>query len=482
MGSPVQRATVALVALLVPALLVPAALAATPARRGLADLRPVASRGLADLRRLPLTGVADRIRARQRAHRAAPRISGTARVQAGGRWTARNRPPVYWVSGAVWRAAVTAVVTGVLPLAPETEGGKGSAIGASGRAVGAVEGRGDLPTAEAPVGAEAPPPAEAPAAEAPPAEAPVGETSPPVEETPAEAPGEGEAVEEEPAPSEKAAGEAPLEAGGEVPAQPEDPQLPGASESPALPESPEASEGPGVLLFDGEHVGGESFYLEVCRRERISEVPDPLGSGATVLDFDVLDTDVHGSPTCQGSGTATENPRAMAITPGFIESGDEFWLRTEFLIPEGFPSVPQWLTLVEIFGPPFENDSPWHFQVDDDEFRFQRNATYEFDVPWNAPEVKGRWIELMTHERFGEQGFLEMWVDGKKVEFFATKLRNPRREPESERLEMATMDRSNDEGPNSVRIGQYRKAGMFDEGSIYYRFVKVGTTRESVGG
>jgi hypothetical protein len=230
------------------------------------------------------------------------------------------------------------------------------------------------------------------------------------------------------------------------------------------------------ILFEGAHIA--DFAEPIAKPGAISEVPDPLGSGRPVLMFTVHDDDIIGKDTPEEPG----NPRAQLPSPTFIESGDEFWLRSKLLIPASFPSVPDWMTLVSVFGAPFDGTSPWRFEVNDDEFIYQRNNTYGSDIPWAAPLIKGSWVEVMLHERFGKEGWLEFWFNGTKVKFFGPESWNPGEHPETEKLEMATMDSSNDESPNSVRIGQYRKRHMFEVGSIHYQFIKVGTTRESVGG
>jgi hypothetical protein len=234
------------------------------------------------------------------------------------------------------------------------------------------------------------------------------------------------------------------------------------------------------ILFEGSHVRNFDFLME-CG-EAIRDVVDPLGSGRTVIDFTVHNSDNvgnEGEPGC----TPTTNPRAEALTDEFIEAGDEFWLRGKFLIPIGFPSVPKWMMLAEIYGEPFGGTSPWRMAIQEDEFRFQRNATYGWDIPWGAPEVKGTWNEFMIHERFGHDGWLEFWWNGIKQKFFGPSgWYNPRKEPATENLAMETMDFSNDAAPNSLRIGQYRASNMFEVGSIYFQFIKMGTSRESVGG
>jgi hypothetical protein len=246
------------------------------------------------------------------------------------------------------------------------------------------------------------------------------------------------------------------------------------------------------ILFEGQHVNGELFYLQQCEPGRITEVPDPLGSGQTVMKFTVFDSDVESNPACvdeHGHPTETPNPRAEAITPAFLEAGAEVWLHEKFLIPAGFPYVTQWMVLSQIFGPPTEGSPPWAFYLDgeeeleQDEFRYQRNATYKFDIPWSSAPITGSWVDLLLHIKYAKAGWVEMWFNGSQVTFFGPSgWYNPDKHPETQKLEMETIDESNDEGPGVIHIGQYRKAGMFEVASTYFQFLKVGTTSESVGG
>jgi hypothetical protein len=88
------------------------------------------------------------------------------------------------------------------------------------------------------------------------------------------------------------------------------------------------------------------------------------------------------------------------------------------------------------------------------------------------PLVKGSWITVLLHERFATDGWVEMWINGQQVSFFGRETK----------LNMQTIDGSNGGGPNSARISQYRQKGMFETGTLYYGPLKIGTTRESVGG
>ncbi len=205
----------------------------------------------------------------------------------------------------------------------------------------------------------------------------------------------------------------------------------------------------------------------------ITEVPDPLGSGETVFQMTVNNKDV--API-----TPTDNPRAQALSPSMIKPNEEFWLQTKFMLPQDMPSIPGWMSLVAIYGAPFDGSGPWGVAITENEFRFQRNSTYNWDIPWRAPLIKGAWVTVTLHEKFGSDGFVEMWIDGHQINFFPKGNYNPNHEAETEHLSMQTMDASNDEGLNAAKIMQYREANMFETGTVYFGALKLGTSRASV--
>src|ERR1044072_6543381 len=200
-------------------------------------------------------------------------------------------------------------------------------------------------------------------------------------------------------------------------------------------------------------------------RGATSELTAPAGSGETSFQMAVDEDDVY--PV-----TPTDNPRAQALSPEIINPGDEFWLQTKFMLPQALHTVDGWKALVSIYGAPFNGSSRWQIEVTKNEFHWQRNDTYDWDIPWRMPLVKGRWVTVLLHERFANEGWVEMWIDGQEVNFFGN----------DPRLEMQTMDSSNDGGPNAAKIMQYREAGMFGSGSVYFGPLKIGKTRASVGG
>jgi hypothetical protein len=220
---------------------------------------------------------------------------------------------------------------------------------------------------------------------------------------------------------------------------------------------------PSDLLFDGSRIA--NFDELQAAPNAITEVPDPAGSGELSFQMNVSESDVY--PV-----TPTENPRAQALSPPIIDAGDEFWLKTKFMLPEEMPTIDGWMSLVSIYGAPFNGSSPWQIEATEDELLWMRNETYDWDVPWRMPLVKGRWITVLLHERFGSDGFVEMWIDGQPVSFFGRE----------QHLAMQTMDASNNEGANAAKIMQYREAGMFDSASVYFGALLVGKTRASVGG
>ncbi len=250
------------------------------------------------------------------------------------------------------------------------------------------------------------------------------------------------------------------------------PPATGTTSPPASSTTPPNSE----LLFSGSRI--RDFAMLQAAPNAITEVPDPLGSGETVMKMTVNDGDV--API-----TPTENPRAQAISPDIINQGQEFWISAKFLLPADFPAtVPGWMSLISVYGAPYAGSSPWCVGIAGNNLEWDRNASYNWDTPWKAPLVRGQWTTLLVHERFASDGFIEMWINGTPITFFANNSTsyNPSRQAATEHLEMKTVDGSNGGGTNSVRISQYRQKGMFQTATVYWGGVKVGTSRTAVGG
>lgn len=227
------------------------------------------------------------------------------------------------------------------------------------------------------------------------------------------------------------------------------------------------------LLFSGSRIS--DFEANQSAPGAVSEAPDPTGGSGRALQMTVGDDDV--API-----TPTSSPRAQLTTPSVIDPGDEFWWSGRFYLPENFPGkVPQWLNVIEgAYGAPFDGTPPFEIEVVGDQLRWQRNDTYDWDIPWEMPLVRGRWISYLVHQRFAADGFVELWIDGQQVTFFEDSSNNPNREAPTQHLEMATRDHSNDGGPNFLVLQNYREARMFGSVTLYHGATRVGPTRDSV--
>jgi hypothetical protein len=219
------------------------------------------------------------------------------------------------------------------------------------------------------------------------------------------------------------------------------------------------------------------FWLRQCAPGAITEAPDPAGSGKSAFKLTVSDQDVY--PI-----TPTENPRAEMLSPSTIVAGDELWWSAKFFLPADFPAwTPNFVTLLQgPYGRPWDGPPPFHIEVNGGVLKWQRNSTYNWDIPWQVPLIRNRWVSVMIHERFASDGWIEMWVDGQPIAFFGSGTYNPSHHAATQRLEMATQDRSNDESTSSIYEMSYRKKGMFPSLTVYQGPLTIGKTRASVEG
>lgn len=230
----------------------------------------------------------------------------------------------------------------------------------------------------------------------------------------------------------------------------------------AQPAPPPTEEPPaetaGKVLFNGDQI--KDFPgVQRAASDRITEVPDPLGSGETVFKFTVDDSDTIISP----------NPRAQLESPTFVTNGLEFWWGTKVLIPANFPSFNGWLTFMSVYGPPFAGSSPWHLNS------FGKTVEWE-EHPWSQPlsDWKGRWVTVLWHAKFAEAGWAELWINGQQQTFTSCGCT---------RLNTALRNRTNSGGNNNLRISQYRQKGVIPgKATMYFGPVVAGTSRASVGG
>jgi hypothetical protein len=229
---------------------------------------------------------------------------------------------------------------------------------------------------------------------------------------------------------------------------------------------------PAGRIFTGSKIS--DFALNQSVPGAVSEVPSPTGGGESALQMTVSNSDVY-------PATPTDNPRAQLLSPNLFHTGDEFWWHSKFFLPANFPSVPGWMAVMEgPYGAPFDGSPPFAIQIHGETMGWQRNSTYGYDVPWEAPILRGKWTEVLVHCGFGPAGFVELWVNGEQINFFSHSPYNPRKEKSTTRVNMATEDASNSGGTNFAVIQSYRQAGILNTATLLQGPMLIGTTRASV--
>lgn len=231
------------------------------------------------------------------------------------------------------------------------------------------------------------------------------------------------------------------------------------------------------LLFSASRIS--EFPTLQAAPGAVTEVPDPAGGGGTAIDMTVKESDK--------SFFEDGKPRAQLLSPAIFVPGTEFWWHSRFFLPADFPSsVSRWINVMQgPYGPPYAGSPPWSIGLDEgSDLRWQRNGTYGWDIPWSMPLVRNRWVDVLLHERFGTDGWVEMWIDGQQVTFFGsgnTVNDNPNHESPTQRLNMKTMDASNNGGANAAYLQNYRAPNWIESVTIYHGPMEIGKTRASVG-
>jgi hypothetical protein len=88
------------------------------------------------------------------------------------------------------------------------------------------------------------------------------------------------------------------------------------------------------------------------------------------------------------------------------------------------------------------------------EIRWQRNQSYNYDIPWVGPmvsSVRGRWLDFVVHIKLHHDphvGFVEIWMNTGSG-WVQQKLAG------GPRLYMSTYDATNNGGANNSRLALY---------------------------
>ena len=219
--------------------------------------------------------------------------------------------------------------------------------------------------------------------------------------------------------------------------------------------APEVASAGSADVFVSRYADGLDEFSHRNNPQRIRVVNDPvLGAVRKVLRFRVGRADAG----------LTENPRAQLETPYDFEQGDDRYIGFSVNLPRDFPTqLPRggWVTLGSMaYGPPYAGPGPIALRVQNRvggggaELRWQRNDTYDFDIPWTGPRVadtRGRWIDFVVRTKLHEDpevGFVQLWMNtgsGWRAQSLAGR----------RRLRMRTYDESNGRGHNNTRLSLY---------------------------
>jgi hypothetical protein len=229
--------------------------------------------------------------------------------------------------------------------------------------------------------------------------------------------------------------------------------------------------GPTATIFSSDFKSGLSDYRYTTNASRIKVVNDPvLGAARDVLRFRVRKAD-------RGP---TRNPRAQIETAYDSGHGQDRYFGFSVYFPNGFPArLPSrsWVALgSQAYGPPYDGAGGMTLRVQESngraELRWQRNETYDWDIPWRGPEigdVRSRWIDFVQRiklHRNPRVGFVELWMNTGRG-WQRQKLKG------RERLYMRTYDSANGGGPNNSRLSLYYDRRIRGPLTVYHGLHRI---------
>lgn len=169
---------------------------------------------------------------------------------------------------------------------------------------------------------------------------------------------------------------------------------------------------PAALFAPNYAAAGISDYTDLHHEDHITVTADPAGGTRKVLRFATASTDTG----------PTENPRTQIGTPQILDiAGGEYWIGFSLHLPAGFviPPSGQWVTVHEVFGPPYTGQPPIALGVASGsggsggtpQLQVKLNGTYNQARPAFIDCPRGQWLDLVLHIRLSTDpavGFLEI--------------------------------------------------------------------------
>lgn len=213
------------------------------------------------------------------------------------------------------------------------------------------------------------------------------------------------------------------------------------------------------LLFDGTDLANYSAI-----QMEGGYVPPTARGSQIAIDGDMLRFDLHDEDTDN-----TDRVRLQAVSPSFINDGDEIWIVNEFMLPTDFPSInpPNWLTVTSMYGPPYNGTGPLGILIQNmgsgNVLAWGGNAYMNQGdagkIMWKSPVLQpnkrytmARRIKV-SHDP--EVGFLEIWFAERGTALQQQSLMQNGVENAVTRRYFATLDATNGGYANDSRINFY---------------------------
>jgi hypothetical protein len=221
--------------------------------------------------------------------------------------------------------------------------------------------------------------------------------------------------------------------------------------------------------FESGEVLVEGLGYEAESPERFEIVSDVVRKGDYAMKVTLYPDDIAAKKNRVEFKRFNEDPE-----------GSEGWYSWSFFIPEDYIDPDESLKYFQIIGqwhdqPPEGvswNDFPSHSPPISVNYGTQDGQSgIGIGYGINGKETigiseieKGEWYDILFHVKWsqGEEGFAEVWLNGKKI---AEKHHGP--------------NMYNSE-PNYLKLGLYRKFGFETINSVYYDELRMGNTREEV--
>lgn len=235
----------------------------------------------------------------------------------------------------------------------------------------------------------------------------------------------------------------------------------------------------GTLLFSDNFTAGlGKWFPQSC----VASDPAPVGNtivtsperapGEPSVRFTVADNSTHAN--CPA--VPTSDARAQLVGPGMFVNGSHAFIAWSEMFPTAM-RPPSWFGFAEVYGAPNGGSPSMFFGVtSDDRMAFSRDATHNYDTPWeSAPYTPGAWYDITIEVNFSTSstvGFVRLWLDGVPQTFTngSTTLSYDT---------LVTGVNWDGMGTDALFLNQYRSAAAsasMGTVSIYASQVKIGTT------